>query len=228
MSGSNSILLSFGSSGLCAAYQIGIASYLQETCTLNDCTFSGVSGGGQAAVALALGLDCRRLFEDIHQPLIRELSNGNGFFLGKRSYELASERVLAFLDEEPDRFEKARERLYLSVTQVPSFRHTFLSNWSSNSDIVNGLVATSFVPILSGSLWVKTPEGRYIDGALSRTKSRPVQELPRFLFGLQRWRTFPKSWVFRTNEERTRQLFSLGREDARVHREEWGSMLPQL
>ena len=106
--------------------------------------------------------------------------------------------------------------VYCSMTHIPSFKSHIISNWENNKDLVNGIMASSFVPVFDKfKLTEKFRGNRYIDGYMSCPYPQPLKDVPTFIIRINMWRDYKISWMWCWSDiEWSRQLFNWGVEDA--------------
>ncbi|XP_029161646.1 patatin-like phospholipase domain-containing protein 2 [Nylanderia fulva] len=77
--------------------------------------------------------------------------------------------ILEFLQKllPDDAHIRVNGKLHISLTRVYDMKNVIISQFDSREDLIQALLATSFVPIFSGYLPPKYRDIRYMDGALS-------------------------------------------------------------
>lgn len=149
----------------------------------------GASAGTFGALLLATGLSARALHVDAHLDLVTSV-RAKGGPLGRWN-DCVSDAFLAYLASvRPDAHADASGRLHISLSRVTAsgVRLERKSTFESNEDLVDTMIASSFVPCLYAAAppWIfhKSRDGRYfVDASVQDPKPTPlpVDEAPRLL-----------------------------------------------
>jgi hypothetical protein len=206
------IQIVFGGCGGKYSYYMGFAYVLQHRLDFSNIIFSGASAGSFIALCCSLNLDMKKIFEYHNMEMIDKLNN---MYFGPyyNWYKVYSDQILSMLDKEDHK--KLNNRFSYSITEFPSLNNEIISQWTSNKDLVNGLVASGFVPIY-GKSFVKKYRGKnYIDGAISNKKPLLYKNIPHIYMRIDRYRSFQKNEFFiNCDKEYHYKLFNLGVKDA--------------
>ncbi|OWZ15350.1 Patatin like protein [Phytophthora megakarya] len=203
--------LGFGGCGGMYNYFLGVASVLQEEYDLRDVIYSGVSAGCFPALVLALGLDVKEFFFKENIPLIEEAAECSYAGLGKW-IPMVKNNMLKVLPA--DAYQQVDKKLYFSITEVPALRNHLLTTWTSNEDMVDGMLCSAHVPIYTTSLAAPYRGKSYVDGGLTNNNPVTQPEAPHKVFQIWKWRWFGPSWILiTTNADWAVEMFRMGRED---------------
>ena len=219
------IQLVFGGCGGMYNYNLGVASIIQKHFTLgSNVIISGASAGCFPAILSTLNMDIDDLFELWDIPFLREI---NSFKFGAlcKWNKVVRKWIEPQLDE--DSYQRANSRFYCSLTSVPSFTNHIVSNWKNNQDLVDGILASCFLPIFDiGKLTANFRGRRYIDGSFTNSYPLPLgDKTPSFIIKRNMWRENNLSWLWCWSDEAwARKLFNWGKEDALNHIEEISSI----
>ncbi|XP_020620664.1 patatin-like phospholipase domain-containing protein 2 [Orbicella faveolata] len=161
--------LTFSGCGFLGIYHLGVVSCLKENAPAllkRVKCYGGASAGSFAAIALLLDLNV----SDSAEFVIRLAKRANSLTLGPlhpsfnvvRTLRRSFERIL------PDNaHELASGRLHLSLTRVSDLKNVIVSEFFSKEDLVEALIASSYVPFYSGILPAKFRGKYYVDGGIS-------------------------------------------------------------
>ena len=155
-------------------YSLGILSVLQKKFDLSNYYFSGASSGSFLALLATMGHSADDFFENWN---IRLLSDINTYRIGPLFVwnSKIREYTKDFLPKET--YQKVNDRLFIQITCFPSFSGKLVSNWENDDDLIDTLVATSFIPILDyGCITANYCGNRYIDGGISNNCPKPDME----------------------------------------------------
>ena len=210
--------LVFGGCGGMYNYFLGIALVIQENFKekLDDTLMTGTSGGCFPALLLSIDLDIDNTIKELNEPILNQVNKcrlGAFYNFNDISRKFSLE-YLNKLDE--NIYKKANGKLYCSLTHIPSFQSHIISNWENNKDLVDGIMASSFVPLFDKfKLTEKFRGNRYIDGYMSCPYPQPLKDVPTFIIRINMWRDYKISWMWCWSDiEWSRQLFNWGVEDA--------------
>lgn len=161
--------LTFSGCGFLGIYHLGVVSCLKENAPAllkRVKCYGGASAGSFAAIALLLDLDV----SDSAEFVIRLAKRANSLTLGPlhpsfnvvRTLRRSFERILP-----PNAHELASGRLHLSLTRISDLKNVIVSEFFSKEDLVEALIASSYVPFYSGFLPAKFRGKYYVDGGIS-------------------------------------------------------------
>lgn len=170
--------LSFSAAGFLGMYQLGAAQALHlhgQPLLREVVAFAGASAGSLVACVLLTApdriQDCARFThgfaQETRQQVLGALSPGYDFMARLRS---GMEFILP-----PDAHWLAQHRLHVSVTCARTRTNRLVSHFPSRDDLIQVLLASSFVPIYAGLKPMEYQGQRWVDGGLSN--SLPI--LPR-------------------------------------------------
>ena len=175
-------------------YMLGVVAAMQDDFGDALHTEVGAVGGASAgtfgALLLATGVSARALHEDAHLALVARVRADGGplFRWNDRVYDA----FLAYLDDvAPAAHATASGRLHVSLSEVtlrgvtPKKRSSF----ASNADLVDDMIASSFVPFAYGARppfafhRSRVDGGLYVDASVQDPKPtpRPVDACPRLV-----------------------------------------------
>ncbi|KAK9859302.1 hypothetical protein WJX84_000662 [Apatococcus fuscideae] len=155
-----------GGGGIFFFWQQGVAQYLQEHFEMQSVPLIGASAGALVATLAACSVDSETALQCAYR-----LALENDLF--ERPLGLAGiwgKLIVAWLDEllPPDAADICRGRLQLIVTNVPSFRQAYISEYASKDDLIQANMASVHIPFfldLRPCKWYRG--GLRIDGSLS-------------------------------------------------------------
>ena len=222
----------FGGCGGLYSYELGIASILQEKFDLNDVIYSAVSAGSFPATLMALDMDIATLHQSWNLPFLKEVNSHIFGALGIWN-NVVRKWTLPMLPE--DAHVRCTSRLFLSMSYVnsiiytPRLKNCLVSEWLSKEDLLDGIMASSFVPLFDIGKLTSTFRGRrYIDGALSDNCPQPFsyEEVPTLIINYDMWRNMKRSWQWCwSSPEWSNTLYEWGREDALKNLEDLSKIL---
>ncbi|CAH3028774.1 unnamed protein product, partial [Porites evermanni] len=161
--------LTFSGCGFLGIYHIGVMACLKENAVdflkRVQC-FGGASAGAFAAIGLVVDLD----ISEVTESVIRLSKRAKSFSLGPLhpSFQIVKTVRRAFEKMLPDNaHEIASGKLHISLTRVPDLQNVIVSKFFSKEDLIEALVATSFVPLYSGILPAVFRGKYYVDGGIS-------------------------------------------------------------
>ena len=202
-------------------YILGIAYIIQIFFDLTDVIFICSSAGCFPGLLLALDMDILEYFEKMNIPLLKEV---NSHFFGAVGVwnDIVRRNIKKHLPK--NAYILLKERLYCSMTRVSLKKHLFknyiITNWKNNSDLIDGIMASSFIQIFDKFKLFSTFRNKsYIDG--STINSIPIinkfESIPKLIISYDMWRFkkdyIPLLWCW-TDEKYIRELFILGIKDA--------------
>ena len=199
-------------------YLLGVASILQTHYDLSNVIFSGYSAGCVPAILLCLGLDINKEMKYINSPLLNALST-----CFTRAYfnfipYLFTVLLNRFSMISKDLYKKANHRMFCNLTHIPTLANHIYSEYTSNSDLVNCLLASGHIPFYNTRLFYTYRNQYYIDGGLSKMLNNgklfecgsSMLELKTDMF-----RTHERSFIFiYTCLDYSNYLYKSGQEDA--------------
>jgi predicted patatin/cPLA2 family phospholipase len=207
-------------------YSLGVLQYIQENFDLSDVVVSGSSSGCFPAVVAVSGLDSETMFESWNVPLLNEV---NRHTFGATAIWNRIVRSYTTKHIPPNTYMRANGRLFIQLTKFPSFEGELVSDWKSHNDMLDAMMASSFVPIFDMfKLTAKFRGNRFIDGSISDRNPTPFNsEIPSFVVRADMWRKMPNSYFWCWSDEaHARKLFAWGKEDAEKNIKEISKVLP--
>lgn len=218
--------LVFGGCGGMYSYSIGVAATINENFNIGHETLvSGSSAGCFPALLTALNMDIEELFENWNIPFLKEV---NSYRFGSLGHWNNIVRKWTLPKLHDNAYKEASGHLYCSMTSFPDFNNHIIGNWTSNKDLLDGVMASSFIPIFDiGKLTCQFRGHRYIDGSLTNSYPQPLGiNVPSCIIRRDMWRPNNTSWLWCwSDEDWARQLFKWGKEDAMDHLEELTNVL---
>lgn len=160
-------LLSGAGGGIFFFHQLGALQFMQERYDMSDDTvaYVGASAGSLLVVLAACGVSAEETLLAADR-----LARSHGVF--KRPLGVAGiwgAIIRAWLDEllPADALQRCRSRVHLVVTQVPSFRQQYLTDFTSRDDLLDAALASAHVPfLLDWSPIANARGGWFVDGSL--------------------------------------------------------------
>lgn len=160
----------FGGCGGSYSYLLGIASYLQKNYDLSNVVFSGISAGNLMGLLCILNIDIDKVFYNINIPFLLKLQN----YKLKAFYNFIPEFkkiLLKILNKDKNNYKKVSGRLYINITHFPSFKNEIISEFYSNEDLVDCILASCHIPFYNNTLFYKFRNYYYLDGYISSDDS---------------------------------------------------------
>ncbi|XP_014478777.1 PREDICTED: patatin-like phospholipase domain-containing protein 3 isoform X2 [Dinoponera quadriceps] len=159
--------LSFAGCGFLGIYHVGVAVCLKKYAPhllLNK--ISGASAGAIAACCLL----CDLPLGEITSHVLRVAREARQRTLGPFSpslnvHQIMLESLQKFLPD--DAHIRVSGKLHISLTRVYDGKNVIVSQFGSREDLLQALMATSFVPLFSGLLPPRYHGVRYMDGGFS-------------------------------------------------------------
>ncbi|KAF6091273.1 patatin like phospholipase domain containing 4 [Phyllostomus discolor] len=173
--GMKHINLSFAGCGFLGIYHLGAASALckhGQKLLQNVKAFAGASAGSLAASVLLTAPEkieeCNeftyQFAEEIRRQSFGAATPGYDFMARLRS---GMESILP-----PDAHELAHHRLHVSITNTRTRENLLVSSFSSREDLIQVLLASSFIPVYAGLRPVEYRGQKWADGGF--TNSLPI------------------------------------------------------
>ncbi|XP_069696120.1 uncharacterized protein bmm isoform X2 [Periplaneta americana] len=158
--------LSFAGCGFLGIYHVGVAGCFKKYAPhLVLDKVSGASAGAIAACSLLCDLPL-----DMISNVLRVVSEARQGTLGPFSPSFNIHKVLLEGLEKAlpdDAHLRVTGKLHISLTRVYDGKNVIVSQFNSKEDLVQALLASSFIPVFSGLLPPKFHGVRYMDGGLS-------------------------------------------------------------
>ena len=164
------IHIHFGGCGGSYSYLFGLATYLQQNYDLSDVIFSGISAGNIMCVLCILNIDIEKMHELINIPLLIKLQNYKLKAFCNFIPEI-KQIMLKILNEDKNNYRKITNRLFINITHIPSFRNRIISEFYSNEDLVDCIMASCHIPFYNTSFFYNFRNKYYIDGYISSDDS---------------------------------------------------------
>ncbi|EFN69551.1 Patatin-like phospholipase domain-containing protein 2 [Camponotus floridanus] len=159
--------LSFAGCGFLGIYHIGVAIGLKKYAPhlpLNK--ISGASAGAIAACCLL----CNMPLEETVNAVLFIAQAARQYILGSFSPYFHVQHVLLGRLQKilpDDAHIRVNGKLHISLTRVYDRKNVIISQFDSKEDLLQALLATSFVPLYSGLLPPRLHGIRYMDGGFS-------------------------------------------------------------
>ena len=225
------VQLTFAGCGGMYNYALGVAAVIQSKFVLDNVVIAGSSAGCFPAMLLALGLDVRTLFESWNIPFLQEV---NSKWMGALTNWNGIVRKWTMKQLPKDAYKRLNGRFHVSHSNVHfsrcsySLSNNMVSDWQSNNDLLDGIIASSFIPLFDiGKMTMKFRGNRVIDGSFTNSYPLPLGEnVPSLVIRRDMWRQNKKSWLWCwTDAEWARKQFAWGNEDALANLNYLGSIL---
>lgn len=163
--------VAFSVAGGCYPYQMGVAYFIQQHFDVSDVQFSGASGGSWPAFLLASGVDIRHVIEVLLRYGVecargRRLGAYGVYSNGMRD---VYNRCFGHLNAP----QLVRGRLAISVSRVvfgavPHLRDEVITEFYSNEDIINCIIASSLIPYaVTGEPFMRFRDWICVDAGLT-------------------------------------------------------------
>lgn len=159
--------LSFAGCGFLGIYHVGVAGCFKKYAPhllLNK--ISGASAGAIAACSLLCDLPLGEMLSNV----LRVVGEARQRTLGPFSPSFNIHNILLDGLEKAlpdDAHIRVNGKLHISLTRVYDGKNVIVSQFSSKEDLVQALLASSFIPVFSGILPPKFHGIRYMDGGFS-------------------------------------------------------------
>ncbi|XP_028404793.1 1-acylglycerol-3-phosphate O-acyltransferase Pnpla3-like [Dendronephthya gigantea] len=164
-----SLSLTFSGCGFLGIYHVGVASALKDRAPklLEKIeNFGGASAGALAAGSLLCGIS---LSESL-QFTLRLAEHARRFSIGPfhPRFQLTNTIRKVFNRMIPvDAYKRCSGKLHISLTRCSDWQNVVVSEFRSNDDLVDALVASAHVPIYSGVMPPMFRGEYYVDGGIS-------------------------------------------------------------
>ena len=211
------VQLTFGGCGGMYNYSLGVASVIQSNFSLDNVVFAGSSAGCFPAMLLALDLNIDELFESWNIPFLKEI---NSTWLGAVSNWNIIARKWSVRKLPEKAYKRLDGRFFVSHTNVDfhlrgaRLSNSLVGNWENNSDLLDGLMASSFVPLFDiGKVTGIFRGKRIIDGAITNSWPLPLgKDVPSLIIKRDMWRDNNNSWLWPwTQEDWVREVVCVGK-----------------
>ncbi|XP_072746314.1 patatin-like phospholipase domain-containing protein 2 [Anoplolepis gracilipes] len=159
--------LSFAGCGFLGIYHIGVAIGLKKYAShLSLDKISGASAGAMAACCLLCDMPLEETINGIlyvaHVARKHTLGPFSPYF---NIQHMLFENLQKILPE--DAHIRVNGKLHISLTRMYDMKNVIISQFDSREDLLQALLATSFVPLFSGLLPPRFHGIRYMDGGFS-------------------------------------------------------------
>jgi hypothetical protein len=232
--------ISFSSSGFIFHYHLGVMDYLQK----NDYKFDRYYGSGSGAW-IAAALLANISSEVLHNLMIERLCI-NPTKSKQQTFKKMMRNI--FKNYFPvDFYVQAKDKLFISLTSIPSFQNKLVSDFKSNHDVQEALIASCTIPLFNYSLNETScithsyNNRRYIGGMFSNDtpvydkdtlviksyKNMPILTYTDHSPFLEKNKTYVKT-LFPIKEEEARFLFKNGFADIECKQPSEGNCPPSL
>ncbi|KAM5291132.1 patatin-like phospholipase domain-containing protein 4 isoform 2-T7 [Glossophaga mutica] len=169
------INLSFAACGFLGIYHLGAASALckhGQKLLRNVKAFAGASAGSLVASVL---LTAPEKIEECNEFAYQfaEETRRQSFGAATPGYDFMA-RLRGGMESilPPDAHELAHRRLHVSITNTRTRENVLVSSFSSREDLIQVLLASSFIPVYAGLRPVEYQGQKWVDGGL--TNSLPI------------------------------------------------------
>jgi len=150
--------ISFAGCGFLGIYHVGASACLKTYAPqLLENKLFGASAGAMTAVALISGIPLEEMARHV-------ISLANNYKVLSLNVSLKESMVNLLPD---DIASKASGRLFISMTKVPVGPNVLVSQFHSKSDLIDALLASSFVPVFSGLYPPRFRGELMMDGGIS-------------------------------------------------------------
>ncbi|XP_074639830.1 patatin-like phospholipase domain-containing protein 4 isoform X2 [Acropora palmata] len=169
MSDVQDLNLTFSGCGFLGLYHLGVISSLRDNAPAllkRVKCYGGASAGGFAAMALLLDLS----ISDTSEFVVRIVKRANQLTLGTLhpSFDVVGTLRRTFERIVPENAHKlVNGKLHISLTRVCDMQNVVVSEFASKEELIEVLLATSFVPLWSGVLPMPFRGKYYVDGGIT-------------------------------------------------------------
>jgi hypothetical protein len=215
-------------------YMLGVTRSIQErhgdVVAKRIAAVGGASAGNFGALLLATGISAKALHEDAHLDLIRAVARRGGPLF--RWNDCVFDGFLEYLgDVAPNAFARASGRLHISLSRVTGtgVRLERKTDFSSNEELVDSMIASAFVPlaytyrppyVFHASRPAVQDGGWFVDASVQDPKPTPlpVDEYPRLVLHHRMFRKdLPLVAPISCDESVVDGRYRMGYEDAEAH-----------
>lgn len=195
--------LTFTGCGGLYTYLFGVAAYIQQNFDwdASSTVFASASAGAYPAFLLASGIDVESFHHTSNRRFLEAVDalpprDSRSAPLGTWN-DAIKEHIIPAITSRLSAEELARvlrRKHYLSLTMLPSLENRLVSEYSSVEDLVDGFIASGYIPIYDrrGRLGASYRGERVIDGGLSDNAPRPFGDsVPSLVLSPGKWRDHP-------------------------------------
>ena len=217
-------------------YLFGVACYMQQNFEIDPSTtaFASASAGAYPAFLLAAGIDVEEFHHSANRQFIEsvqeDLKDSRSAALGVWNDAIKEHFTPAVTSRltPSELADVLHRRHYISLTRLPSLENELIGEFDSVDDLVEGFIASGFLPIYdrSGHLGATWRGQRFFDGGLSDNEPLPFDDVPSLVLSPSKWRehedvgsVVPVPFV-RANWEWCNAKFELGFQDAKARHDE--------
>ena len=196
-------------------YSLGVAKIIQKIMIMNNIDsnnikFVGISGGCYPALLLSLKLDIDTMFNTFNKELLNKVST---FYLGSffNWYKYLKLYSLKYI---PNNCYKVKN-LVLNTTNIFKIKNLEYNKWDNKNDLINCIIASSYIPLFSGGIYYKYKNNYCIDGTLSYNYNNYKDTNHILYIYPDKWRYNKPNWYYCYNDYKwARTLFIDGQIDA--------------
>lgn len=202
-------------------YSLGIAKVIQDIKKQYpqiEIEYIGISAGCFPALLSSLELNIDELFTSYNKNL---LENVNKCHLGSfiNWYYYVKQYTLQFIPENSFK----TNSFHISATKLTNFTtltNEIFNKWDSNEDLVDCMIASSYIPIFGGHFYTKYKNNKWIDGTLTFDyKNRQDTEDILYIYP-EKWRNIKYSWYYcYTDYKWAKKCYDLGIEDTNKNKQ---------
>ena len=197
-------------------YYFGIAQYLQENYNLDNIIFGGVSGGAIITLFFLLKKNMESIFKTALNDICNNIKKKDTGALFNM-LDILKDYLIKYFDENCSNNEyiSFNNNSFISVSSIYPHQKTIISNWESNNDFIDCVIASCSLPLLGNNFFCYYRDSYCLDGCFYNNRPILYQELPILFITPYKWRIIPPSWfVIGTDSEWYNKLFNLGYKDA--------------
>ena len=210
-------------------YMCGIAHYIKEHYKLDNAIFSGASSGCWPALLLSMDCNIKNLFIKMVTPLLSDLKN-NKLAPFKVWNDYVRKHTNEVLDK--DIHYIANNTLYISLTNVNNVlkpRNELVNKWTSKEDLIECIIASTFIPIFDNKLRYEYKNNKYIDGGATNNCPLPLgKNTKHIIISHKLWSKLPKrDWIPSLNINIVSNLFELGYQEAKNNSNFFSELTPK-
>ena len=177
---------------------------------MNDIKIIGISGGSYPALLLSLNLDINNLFITFNKELLFKI---NTCYLGSffNWYKYVKKYSLKYL---PKNSYKTKN-LFLYTSDIFNRTQIEYNTWDNNNDMIDCLIASSYIPLFGGGICYKYKNNYCIDGALTYNYNNYKDTKNILYIYPNKWRNTKLNWLYCYSDYKWAEtLYHWGKKDA--------------
>ena len=213
----------FGVTGGLFPYFLGIAKFLQQNYCLQNCIFSGCSGGIQPAFFLASDIKIETAWNSWLIPTTNDILKNKNVITGIHNgklFSLSKNHLTKMISN--DHYQTLNNKLFVSVTSLYPFENLVITDFESNDDLFNTIIASQYLPFIDLYPVIRYRKRWCMDGGLTNPIPVPIPEKPALIFKINKYRKFSIfDHMISFNKNKLNLLYNYGYIDAKTNKLEF-------